>query len=103
MREFYINLICTVVGMVFSFIFSYLAFRQRERSENRAEGKRDGVLISDVGYIKAGVDDLKKDNRETHRKLDDHNARITRCEESIKQAHKRIDEMGHGENGGVNR
>ena len=94
MGEFYINLICTAVGMVISFLFSYLAFRQKEKQDTRAEGKRDGVLISDVGYIKAGVDDLKKDNRETHRTLDEYNTRITRCEESVKQARKRIDGMG---------
>ncbi len=97
MNEFAINLLCTIGGIAISLVFSYLAFRQREKSETKAEGKSDGVLISDVGYIKAGVDDLKKDNRETHHTLESYNERITRCEESCKQAHHRIDELKGGE------
>lgn len=97
MNEFAINIICTLLGMAVSFLFSWLTFRQKEREETKAEGKNDGVLISDVGYIKAGVDDLKRDSRETHHTLESYNERITRCEESCKQAHHRIDELRGGE------
>lgn len=97
MSEFAINLLCTLAGMAISLVFSWLAFRQRDKADTKAEAKSDGVLISDVGYIKAGVDDLKRDSRETHHTLDTYNERITRCEESCKQAHHRIDELKGGE------
>ena len=95
--EFSINLLCTLSGMAISLVFSWLTFRQRDKADTKAEAKSDGVLISDVGYIKAGVDDLKRDSRETHQTLEKYNERITRCEESCKQAHHRIDEIKGGE------
>lgn len=93
MSEFTVNLLCTLAGMVLTWTVSRVSLRQREKEICRAEAKSDGVLISDVGYIKAGVDDLKKDNRQTHKTLEIFNERITRCEESVKIAHKRLDEM----------
>lgn len=97
MNEFAINVLCAVGGIVVSFIFSYLAFRQKEKAETKEGGKHDGVIMSDIGYIKAGVDDLKRENRETSKTLGNYNERITRCEESCKQAHHRIDELKGGE------
>jgi hypothetical protein len=49
--------------------------------------------MSDIGYIKAGVDDLKTQNRENSVKIGNLNERVTRVEESCKQAHHRIDEL----------
>ncbi len=97
MSEFAINLLCTIGGMAISFVFSWLTFRQRDKADAKAEAKSDGALASDVGYIKAGIDDLKRDNRDTHHTLENYNERITRCEESCKQAHHRIDELKGGE------
>lgn len=97
MNEFAINLLCTVGGIIISFVFSYIAFRHREKNETKEDGKHDGVIMSDIGYIKAGVDDLKRENREISRTLGLYNERITRCEESCKQAHHRIDELKGGE------
>ena len=66
--------------------------RQKTKTDNE-QGQSSGTLISDVGYIKAGVDDLKRDNREMRKDFSDLSERVTRVEESAKQAHKRIDEI----------
>ena len=68
-------------------IFAEKSKRKRAACESR------GVMASDIGYIKAGVDDLKREGRETRTDVRLLSERITRCEESCKQAHKRIDEM----------
>ena len=64
--------------------------RAKSKTDNE-QGQSSGTLISDVGYIKAGVDDLKRDNREMRKDFSDLTERVTRVEESAKQAHKRID------------
>lgn len=57
------------------------------------KGKSSGIIASDIEYIKRRVDDVLFEQRETNKILDAHGERITRVEESVKQAHKRIDEV----------
>lgn len=52
--------IISVVGTFSSIIFAYLAFRRNDRGDRKAEGKNEGVLISDVGYIKSSIDRIEK-------------------------------------------
>ena len=93
MTEWQIGILCTLAGLVMSFVFSFLTHRRNEKRdiENMSEGR--GVLQSDVGYIKAGIDDLKRENKTVNIKIDNISERVTRIEESCKQAHKRIDEL----------
>jgi len=52
--------IISVTGTFSSILFAYLAFRRNDRGDRRAEGKNEGVLISDVGYIKSSIDRIEK-------------------------------------------
>lgn len=85
--------VLTVLSTVCAILFGYAAFRARRKKDDTDAGRDRGVLLSEVGYIKAGVDELKQAHRDTAAKLSDVNQRLTRVEESVKQAHKRIDEQ----------
>ena len=74
-------------------LIAYLTFSKKQKKDTVAEGESRGVMASDIGYIKAGVDDLKRENRETRTDVRELSERVTRCEESSKQAHRRIDEI----------
>lgn len=56
-------------------------------------GSHDGSLVSDVGYIKGGVDDIKRKQE----KQDEQHIlvveRLASVESSAKQAHHRIDAL----------
>lgn len=97
MSTFAVSTICTVAGIALTALFSYVAYQRNKKKDNQYEGESKGVIMSDIGYIKAGVDDLKRENRETAAKVGGLSERITRCEESCKQAHHRIDELKGGE------
>ena len=91
-----------VMVSIFSVIFaalgvlvSWLAFSRKEKKDTRTEGEHRGILASDIGYIKAGVDDLKRESRETRHDMGELSTRVARCEESCKQAHRRLDEIHH--------
>ena len=49
----------------------------------------------DLTSIKAGVDDIKQEQKEQRKTNIEFVARLTAVEESTKQAHKRIDELRH--------
>ena len=88
-----IQILIAASGVAFSFIFSYLSFFRLKKQELHADGAVKGSMASDIGYIKAGVDDLKREQREMTINVKELSERVTRCEESCKQAHKRIDEL----------
>ena len=88
-------------GIVFGALGSLIAYLTLTRSKHKAdeeEGQSKGVIASDVGYIKAGIDDLKREGRETRVAISSLSERVTRCEESCKQAHHRIDELHDQQN-----
>ena len=47
-------------GTVCAIIFGYQAYKRNGKSDNRDEGKKDGVVLTELGYIKSGVDDIKR-------------------------------------------
>ena len=78
---------------IVSVVIALLSLSRSKKKDTETDGKNEGVIASDIGYIKAGVDDLKKENRETRKDIQGMTERIVRCEESAKQAHRRIDSL----------
>ncbi|MGN0819899.1 MAG: hypothetical protein ACI4M6_05875 [Christensenellaceae bacterium] len=73
---------CTIIGVT----------RDRKKDDYNA-GKDDGGIRGDIKYMRNSFDDLRLDVKEVARKQDTQGERLTRVEESCKQAHKRIDEV----------
>ena len=90
-----VMLALTFVSVCAAVIFGVVAITDRRKKDHNAGGENRGVMISDIGYIKSSVDDIKNEVRRNRDKQEEtnkeYNERITRVEESAKQAHKRID------------
>lgn len=59
----------------------------------RQDGAADGELRASVKYIRDGVDDLRVEIRSQGQRYDMLAERVTRVEESVKQAHHRINRL----------
>lgn len=59
----------------------------------RKDGAEDGELRASVEYIARGVDDLRVEIRSANQRYDMLAERVTRVEESAKQAHHRINRL----------
>ena len=88
------TIISLVVGAA-GIIFGLVTLFRNKKQDDAAEGKATGTILSDIGYIKAGVDDIKSEQKEQRKTNIEFVARLTAVEESAKQAHKRIDELKH--------
>lgn len=81
-----------IVG-VGGFIFGLVTFFRNKKSDDASEGRKDGTILTELGYIKSGVDDIKRKQE----KQDEQNLifaeRLSSVEASAKQAHKRLDAM----------
>lgn len=82
-----ISLIAAIAGVV----FGITTYSRNKKKDNAEDGKEAGIVLTELGYIKSGVDDLKrkqdKQDEQTLQLLRD----LTAVQESAKQAHKRID------------
>lgn len=83
-----------VVGGIASMsavIFAYATFKRNNKQDDNSAGVQAGTMMSDIGYIKSGVDDIKRKQE----KQDDFNVdmmeKITAAKDSAVSAHKRID------------
>lgn len=89
METISIALICTILGVA----ISYLTFQKNKDNAIRAETKEDAETKAKLDYISKGVDDIRLDIKSQDRKIEDLKERVTRVEESTKQAHKRINDI----------
>ncbi|OAT71864.1 hypothetical protein [Parageobacillus thermoglucosidasius] len=78
---------------VFSLLISYLAYSLNKTKELKTDSKESAELKAELGYIRKGVDDIRIDLKANERQMIVLGERITRVEESSKQAHKRLDAL----------
>ncbi len=89
-------LIFGISGMVLGIVSAVVAVVTSSRnktSADKTEAKEDGIVLTEIGYIKAGVDDLKRDNRDMRAEVQLIHDKVARTDESCKQAHKRLDKL----------
>lgn len=93
----------TLIGAgaaVCSILFGYLGYQQGLKKDSYKEGNDNGTLRADTQYIKRRIDDVLLEQKDTNKSINILNERVTRVEESSKQAHKRIDRIEKSEIGG---
>lgn len=89
-----IAVLCSVGGAVFGFVFSYLTHRRNAHKDTADAAKHDAVVLTEIGYIKSGVDDIKRKQEGQDAKYVEMAERVTKVEASAAQAHRRIDYFG---------
>ena len=82
-----VNIFLTILsacGTICAIIFGYIAYKRNGKSDNKDEGKKDGVVLTELGYIKSKQE--KQDDQ-----IGKVVERLSSVESSAKQAHHRID------------
>lgn len=54
MKEIVLTII-SVLGTITTIIFAYIAFRRNFKNDLRNDGKIEGLLLSDIAYIKSSI------------------------------------------------
>lgn len=82
-----------LAGTVSGVIFGYAGYKKGLKTENVDQGKESGTIRADTRYIIRRVDDILLEQKDTNKSINLLNERVTRVEESTKQAHKRLDHL----------
>ena len=81
---------------IFSLILAAATFFIGRFTAHRNAGEKTGAMASDLGYIKAGIDDLKKELRDLRDGQAQLSARMAVAEQEIKTIWKQIDTLKKG-------
>lgn len=90
------SVVVTMVGLIASIssiVFALLAFKRSEKQEHKTEGKSEGLILSDVGYIKACVDRMEKNLTSVDERYRNILERLVKVEEALSNEQKRVDEI----------
>lgn len=80
-------------GCLSGIILGWSARAKEAEKDIRKDAEIDTALRTDMEYLKRGVDDIRLEQRTHGQRVDAMGERLTRVEESSKQAHKRIDRI----------
>ena len=86
-----------IVVSVVSCVVACAAFRRNRKMDDADEGKESGAVLTELGYIKSGIDDIKRRQERFEEQHLEVVSRLVAVEESAKQAHKRIDRLERSE------
>ena len=87
--------VVAIVGGIAGIVFGLVTLFRNKKQDDAQQGRESGTVLSDLGYIKAGVDEIKAEQKDQRKTNIEFITRLTAVEESTKQAHKRIDELKH--------
>ncbi len=87
--SFFSSILFGIGGLVFGIISAV----RNKKTDDTKEAKEDGIILTELGYIKSGVDDIKHKQEEQEKRNIDFVRHLTAVEESAKQAHKRLDKL----------
>lgn len=88
-----ISLVFSVLFGVGGLVFGIISAVRNKKTDDTKEAKEDGIVLTELGYIKSGIDDIKHKQEEQEKQNIDFVRHLTAVEESAKQAHKRIDKL----------
>lgn len=86
----------TEIGLLIaaaSLLIGYFTYALNRSREIKSDGQQGAEMKAKLEYISKGVDDIRIDQKASERRMTEFGERITRVEESAKQAHKRLDNV----------
>lgn len=93
----WLGVVIGVIAAISGMALGWTARAREEKKELKQQTREDAgsaaKMQADMEYIKRGVDEIRIEQRATRQDLGDLCERVTRVEESAKQAHLRINEI----------
>lgn len=81
-----------IMGAICAIVFPFIAYQKGLKTESKEQGQEKGVLLTEIGYIKKGIDSIERKHDAQEKRFTQLEIQIGRVDECAKSAHKRIDE-----------
>lgn len=87
----YFGWLVGIVASICGILFAYISYQKNKAEDDKSHGKEGGMVLTELGYIKSGVDDIKRKQEKQDERHLEMVERVSMLEASSKSAHKRID------------
>lgn len=91
-----LTVLISALGVAFALYFGLSTKRRNDRTDAQKEGADMTTVVVKLEAISSGVNEIKADLRNVREDVNATRERLIVCEQSIKQAHKRLDEITSG-------
>jgi hypothetical protein len=78
---------------VMAAVVALLGFLHSRKKDTKQEGSSEGMLLTEIAYVKANTDEIKAEQREQRKVNTEVLERVSAVEEGVRSAHKRIDRL----------
>lgn len=92
MSEIVFGIIGAVVGIM-GMVTAVITVSRNKKSDDKAEAKEDGVVLTELGYIKKGIHGIEERLSKQESQYIGLVEQLVEVRASTKQAHKRIDAL----------
>ena len=89
-----ITAIFGAIGTVIGFLITVLTYTRNRDKDVKSKAAEQATINTKLDTINGGVESLRVDFKVEQKERAALSERVTRVEESAKQAHRRIDELG---------
>lgn len=89
-----IGVVCTIVGAAVSYLGYRLNYNNDLKKDSASDAANQSIIAIKLDYISKGVDDIRLEIKAQDKRINALSLKISKIEESIKSAHKRINELG---------
>lgn len=91
-----IAVVISVLSLIFTVFQGASAMKRNSKKDTKEDTVQLATVIVKLEDIDRGVKSIQEDMRDVRSDIQQNRERIIKAEESVKQAHKRIDEMIKG-------
>lgn len=85
--------ILQVISMPVSILIAVLGFARSQNKDAKSDGAQAATMLSDIGYIKSGIDDVKAEQRQQRQWNETTSGRLSAAEANIGELRRRIGDL----------
>lgn len=92
----------TLIGLLISLssmMIAFLSFKRSEKNEQRKEGKNEGLIITNISYIRTMIERIESNLLKLDERYRNVIERLSKVEESLLNVIKRVEEIEKEEGG----
>ena len=90
----------SVVSTICAIVFGYVAFARNGKRDVADEAKSDATVLTEIGYIKANTDDIKRKQEKQDETLVKMTERVVKLEGDSARTNKRLEILESHDYGG---
>ncbi|MDF2586629.1 MAG: hypothetical protein K0S41_470 [Anaerocolumna sp.] len=88
-----VAMLISSISVAFGVYQGIINIKRNKKNDDQQEASQSAMMMTKLDNIDKGVDDIKKEIAGVKADIKEDRERIIRLEESLKQAHKRIDSL----------